>query len=327
MSLLGLIRKSRTAGETVTTEENTEMSLEKVTIEELQKANPALYESIVAKALESVKDKDGKRVGSVDVQQSVDEKDGSRVAGVKLAGVTDAAVDEKKDTVSSPKDDSQAGMNGGVAKAIADLQKGMGELATTLKSMCEKVEKLDTSRPGEAAAEKEEKAAVKATQNAVDTTGDSNGGVAKIDTSRPGEAAIESKEKAAVKANAAAVDASAKAGDSGIGAVETGDCCKEANAALKDEVATLKEQVSQLTKAMQPRLENVEKAMGKMIREKLAKTEEVQKSVEEPVVKARSQQAGQFDESGAKDAVRVKKTVFDSAISTVALAKAGQEAR
>ena len=312
--LANLIKSIGGSEKKTETTETTDMNdISKATVEDIQKNNPVAFAAIQKAALDAVKDKNGSRVGAVDVEATVDEKDGTRVAGTKVAGVTDAAVDTKKDTVSSPKDDSQNAANGGVEKAIAELQKGLSDCTATLKAMCAKVEKFDTSRPGEAATDKEEKAAVKATQAAVDTTADSNGGVAKIDTSRPGEAAINTAEKKAVAATAAAVDASAKAGDSGIGAVEAGDGDKEKDAAMKAELGTLKEQVATLTKAV-----------AMVIKKSAEQPAVVAKSVVvETVAKAGSKQVGQLDADGAKNEI-VGKSVFGGAISTIALAKAGR---
>ena len=322
--IMGIIAKLRGSEKTIT--ETNDMDISKATAEEIQKANPALYDAIVAKAVESLKEKNGSRVGAEDVQGTVDEKDGKRLGAVKVAGATEAAVDTRQSTTKEPLAvQNNGGYDPTVTKSIADLQKGMGELATTLKAMCDKVEKFDTSRPGEAATAKEEKAAVMATQAAVDAAaGESNGGVAKIDTSRPGEAAIATKEKAAVKANAAAVDASAAAGDSGIGGqAPDGDPDKEADAALKAELSTVKDQVGTLTKA----LPDLQKAVAMLIRKSVEQPEVVvgkTVSVAGVVAKAGSQQAGQLTEAGARAEREVKKSTFAGAISTIALAKAGR---
>ena len=324
--IMGIIAKLRKSEQTIT--EN-DMDIAKATAEEIQKANPALYDAIVAKAVESLKEKNGSRVGAEDVQGTVDEKDGKRLGAVKVAGATEAAVDTRQSTTKEP---LAAQPTGGfdpsnITKAIEALQKGLGECTTTLKAMCDKVEKFDTSRPGEAATAKEEKAAVKATQAAVDAAaGESNGGVAKVDTSRPGEAAIAGKEKAAVKATQNAVDAAAAAGDSGIGGqAADGDPDKEADAALKAELSTVKDQVGTLTKA----LPDLQKAVAMLIRKSVEQTEVVVGKTAVTgtignVSKAGSQQAGQLTEAGARAEREVGKSTFASAISTIALAKAGR---
>ena len=325
--IMGIIAKLRGSEKTIT--ETNDMDISKATAEEIQKANPALYDAIVAKAVESLKEKNGSRVGAEDVQGTVDEKDGKRLGAVKVAGATEAAVDTRQSTTKEP---LAAQPTGGfdpsnITKAIEALQKGLGECTTTLKAMCDKVEKFDTSRPGEAATAKEEKAAVKATQAAVDAAaGESNGGVAKIDTSRPGEAAIAGKEKAAVKATQNAVDASAAAGDSGIGGqADDGDPDKEADATLKAELSTVKDQVGTLTKA----LPDLQKAVAMLIRKSAEQTEVVVGKTAVTgaignVSKAGSQQAGQLTEAGARAEREVKKSTFAGAISTIALAKAGR---
>ena len=323
--IMGIIAKLRGSEKTIT--ETNDMDISKATAEEIQKANPALYDAIVAKAVESLKEKNGSRVGAEDVQGTVDEKDGKRLGAVKVAGATEAAVDTRQSTTKEPLAvQNNGGYDPTVAKSIADLQKGMGELATTLKAMCDRVEKFDTSRPGEAAKDKEEKAAVKATQAAVDAAaGESNGGVAKVDTSRPGEAAIASKEKAAVKATQNAVDASAEAGDSGIGGQSGGTGDAEADKAREEELATLKGQVGELTKS----LPDLQKAVAMLIRKSVEQTEVVVGKTAVTgaignVSKAGSQQAGQLTEAGARAEREVKKSTFASAISTIALAKAGR---
>jgi uncharacterized coiled-coil protein SlyX len=336
--ITGLIRKALSgkaaAVEKTETQQETEMDISKATAESIEKANPALYAAIVAKALESLKEKDGKRVGDGAGTTAIDEKDGKRVADVSVASVTDDATDKKLSTTKEP---LAAQPTGGfdpdikeLSKTVAELQKGLGICTTTLKAMCDKVEKFDTSRPGEKAIDAEEKKAVKDMQAATDHADESNGGVAKIDTSRPGEAAIATKEKAAVKATAAAVDASAKAGDSGIGAIEAGTGDTEADKARKDELGTLKDQVTALTKSAGD-VADLQKAVALLIKksaeastaaEPVAKTEPVAE-----VKKARSTQAGQLDEAGAKGASAVHKSVFTSAISTIALAKSGREGR
>jgi hypothetical protein len=333
MGLLSLIRKSAGSEKKTATTEISDMDISKATPDQIQKANPELFAAIQKAALspEAVKDKNGCRVGAECTDEAVAEKNGSRVAGTKVADVTDEAVDTKVSTTKAPLAPQPSG---GFDPNIAELTKGLGECTVALKSL---LAKFDTSRPGEAAINTAEKKAVKATQVAVDTENASNGGtvagateatsaqateIGKIDTSRPGEAAINAKQKSAVKATAAALDDEREANDSGIGAIADGNGDDGADEARNSELATLKQQVAALTKAM-PRLENIEKAVAKVIRDGEVT---ITKSVEvENISKAGSKQAGQLDESGAKGASVLRKTVFGGAISTIALAKAGRE--
>src|ERR1700722_4230336 len=342
---------------TATTESVNDMDISKATAADIEKANPELYKAIVAKALEGVKDSRGERVGDAaptdgklkdsdgcDADNAVTLPDlGERVADAKNVGShVEGAVESRQPTQQmKPKDDSQSGGVDFSHMSKADAEE-LKKSFLDVKASLDRLTKFDTSRPGEAARKKEELAAVKETQDACDHTDESNGGtveaagkstrsagqITKIDTSRPGEKAIDASKEAAVTATANAIDKERKANDSGIGAIKTNDGEAAKDDALQAELATLKTQVGTLEKALadagveKARVENLEKAMAKMIREgaTVAKTDEVAKAQTEPVVKARSQQAGQLDDKSAR-AETVRKNVFGGAISTIAMAQ------
>ena len=336
--------------ETSSKQETVDMDLAQATIEDIQKSNPALLDAIVAKTIESLKEKDGKRVGKDNVAGTVKDKDGVRVQDASVAGVTDAATDK---TISTTKGPLAEQNNGGfdpacLAKSLENIEKGLGAMAATLQSMADgakkRVEdnaasdigKIDTSRPGEAEEAARQKAAVAAQQKDADKSiaANGNGGtqVGKIDTSRPGEAAINSRVESAVGATQRAVDAAAKDGDSGIGAIETGDPDKKKDAALAAEIGTVQSQVAELKKSLPAdtagRLTNIEKALAKLLREPVVVVGKTDAApvVQQPVAKtvgAGSRQAGNItaDDAGGAQPVRKNKVSFAGTFGTIAAAQ------
>lgn len=129
-------------------ETDNDMDISKATPDDIQKANPELYAAIVAKAVPSVKDKEGQKPGE-SVQDTVAEKEGEKnTTDPKISGKVDAAVTEKKPTVDGSscckaeetKVDELAAIKGAqceMAKSIEQLQKSLGDMLGNLNAISE----------------------------------------------------------------------------------------------------------------------------------------------------------------------------------------------
>lgn len=145
-------------------ETENDMDISKATPDDIQKANPELFAAIMAKAVPSLKEKDGQKPGE-SVQDAVAEKDGEKSASAKVSGKVDGAVTEKKPTVSGSEcckadeavaaeaaeapeaveaegqplqADKLAELQGAqveMAKSIQQLQKGLGEMMSNLTAL------------------------------------------------------------------------------------------------------------------------------------------------------------------------------------------------